>query len=123
MTDIWRSFVAQRICWENGWFVLFHGATVYQERNDHDLLRDFEDEIPGYLNNHRIADALAKVSLLPGRGHIPDNLRLCYEALIRLSVMGAGELTLLEAWLQDLKTISPAFGGGTYGPLCESSTR
>ena len=19
MTDIWRSFVAQRICWENGW--------------------------------------------------------------------------------------------------------
>ena len=30
MTDIWRSFVAQRIAWVNGWSVLFHEATVRQ---------------------------------------------------------------------------------------------
>ena len=34
MTDIWRSFVAQRIAWENGWQLLFHGPTMEQERNE-----------------------------------------------------------------------------------------
>ena len=55
MTDIWRSFVAQRIAWENGWSILFHNATVFQERNEHSLIRDFEEEIPGYLNNRAMA--------------------------------------------------------------------
>ena len=49
MTDIWRSFVAQRIAWENGWSVLFREATVRQRRNPHDLMRDFRDEVPGYV--------------------------------------------------------------------------
>jgi hypothetical protein len=39
---------APHALWENGWHILFHGATVRQERNDHDLMRDFADEIPGY---------------------------------------------------------------------------
>jgi hypothetical protein len=51
MTDIWRSFVAQRCLWELGQGVVFHASTVYQERNAHRLLRDFEDEVPGYLLN------------------------------------------------------------------------
>ena len=40
MTDIWRSFVAQRIAWENGWAVLFKSPDVYQDRNEHSLMRD-----------------------------------------------------------------------------------
>lgn len=63
MTDIWRSFVAQRVAWECGWSVLFHGPTVWQERNDHNLMRDFEDEVPGYLNNSAIREALESLSL------------------------------------------------------------
>ena len=47
MTDIWRSFVAQRIAWTNNWSVLFDEPTVWQERNEHDLMRDFRDEVPG----------------------------------------------------------------------------
>src|SRR6185436_15069807 len=58
MTDIWRSFVAQRIAWSCNWSILFHNATVRQERNEHSLIRDFEDEIPGYLNNARICKML-----------------------------------------------------------------
>src|SRR5204863_4881711 len=47
MTDIWRSFIAQRIAWTCDWSVLFHNSTVWQERNEHSLLKDFEDEVPG----------------------------------------------------------------------------
>ena len=66
MTDIWRSFVAQRIAWENGWAILFHDATVWQERNEHDLLADFRDEVPGYLMNGMIVERLSGLRLRVG---------------------------------------------------------
>ena len=105
MTDIWRSFVAQRIGAENGWWVLFHEATVWQERNEHNLMRDFADEVPGYLHNRAIAAALERLSLKSGREHLGENLRLCYSALIELGVVGSEELALLDAWLADLREI------------------
>jgi hypothetical protein len=106
MTDIWRSFVAQRICWEQGWGVLFHEPTVWQERNEHNLMRDFRDEVPGYLNNSAIAEALDKLPLRPGADKLTENLRLCYEQLVRMELVGREELDLIEAWEADLKEIS-----------------
>ena len=102
MTDIWRSFVAQRIAWENGWTILFHHATVWQERNPHNLMRDFEDEIPGYVNNARIAATLGALSLTAGPAAMADNLILCYAALTGLGVVGELEIPLLRCWLADL---------------------
>ncbi len=102
MTDIWRSFVAQRICWENGWRVLFYSPTVYQERNEHNLMRDFEDEVSGYLNNDKIAKSLAETNLKSGEANILDNLRKCYDVLIDLGVVKPEEAELLEAWIKDI---------------------
>lgn len=102
MTDIWRSFVAQRIAWENNWHILFEEATVWQERNEHNLLRDFEDEIPGYLNNAKIATTLEKLELKKGTAYLGENLITCYKALIDINVIGAQEMPLLEAWISDL---------------------
>ncbi|MFM2208006.1 MAG: hypothetical protein RL213_1981 [Bacteroidota bacterium] len=103
MTDIWRSFVAQRIAWENGWHILFHAATVYQERNMHNLLRDFADEVTGYLNNGRIADALAGLRLKNGIAALGENLSTCYEKLVEMELVGREELYLVEAWTKDLR--------------------
>ena len=102
MTDIWRSFVAQRICWENGWPILFHGPTVRQSRNEHNLLKDFSDEIPGYLNNARICSALERLDLTSGEDRIGENMLACYRAMIELGVVGGDEIRLLEAWLTDI---------------------
>lgn len=103
MTDIWRSFVAQRICWENGWHILFKSPTVYQERNEHNLMKDFADEVSGYLNNRKIAELLGSLSLQSGENNIPDNLRKCYEILVKSDLVGEKESDLLEAWLEDIK--------------------
>jgi hypothetical protein len=103
MTDIWRSFVAQRICWENGWHILFKSPTVYQERNEHNLMQDFGDEVSGYLNNSKIAKLLDDLSLLSGESNIPDNLRKCYNAMIQEDLLHTKESELLEAWLEDIK--------------------
>jgi hypothetical protein len=102
MTDIWRSFIAQRICWANRWHVLFHEATVTQARNEHNLMRDFRDEVPGYLNNDTIRDILERQTLRAGADRIPDNLRTCYEALVAASIFDKNELALLDVWLDDL---------------------
>ena len=105
MTDIWRSFIAQRIAWTNDWGILFHEATMRQERNEHDLMRDFRDEVPGYLHNTRICEALGNLSLQPGKDSIRDNLRSCYEKLVSIGVIERAELALLDAWIADLEDI------------------
>jgi len=110
MTDIWRSFVAQRIAWENGWSILFREATVTQFRNDHCLMKDFEDEIPGYLHNRAIGSALQALELTPGVEHIPANLRRCYEVLVENKWVGEQELLLLNAWCEDLAVLRGAHG-------------
>lgn len=105
MTDIWRSFVAQRIAWEYGWNVLFHGPTVWQERNEHDLMRDFADEVPGYLNNRKIAQVLDALPLSSDREDIAENMRNCYRKLVEMNLVGDAELPLLDLWLADLNRI------------------
>jgi hypothetical protein len=106
MTDIWRSFVAQRIAWECGWELTFHDATVFQERNDHDLLRDFEQEIPGYLLNNKIKRLLEDAPLRHGVEYINHNLRECYTILVKENIINKPEeLDLLDAWLFDIEKL------------------
>ncbi len=102
MTDIWRSFIAQRILWTCGWNVSFHAATVTQERNEHLLLKDFEDEISGYLGNQKIIDLLGALDLASGPANLRLNLEKCCAAMISAGYFRAEEEALLAAWLQDL---------------------
>lgn len=102
MTDIWRSLVAQRIAFENGWGILFHEPTVSQQRNEHDLMKDFSDEVPGYLHNEQIGRELDQLSLRSGTDRLGDNLIACYQRLCQLELIDGRELELLEAWLASL---------------------
>jgi len=105
MTDIWRSFIAQRIAWLNDWAILFTEPTMKQDRNVHNLMRDFEDEIPGYLHNETICETLQALPLESSQAKIADNLRICYEKLVAMSLIGKEELPLLDAWLADFKQL------------------
>lgn len=106
MTDIWRSFIAQRIAWTCEWEILFHKATVFQERNEHSLLKDFEDEIPGYLGNAKICKELGQVDLERGPEHIHENLHKCYKVMVDNGHVDKSELQLLDAWLKDISELS-----------------
>lgn len=102
MTDIWRGFIAMRIAQVNDWAVTYHASSVRQERNEHNLMQDFEQEVVGYLNNKQIVSLLSKLSLKAGVEFIFENLFLCYEALIAANILPAAELSLLQAWRSDL---------------------
>ena len=106
MTDIWRSYIAVRICWENGWDVLFHNATVWQERNAHNLMKDFADEIIGYQNNKAICERLQALPLKAGVEHIGANMVACYKEFIAMGLVGEQELPLIEAWNADMAKLS-----------------
>ncbi|MFC4721178.1 STELLO glycosyltransferase family protein [Geojedonia litorea] len=106
MTDIWRSYIAQRIAWTCGWSVLFHNSTVRQDRNEHNLLTDFKDEVSGYTNAQQIYEHLLALDLKKGPEHIAANMTLCYQALIDLKLIGEAELELLALWLQDVNSLT-----------------
>jgi hypothetical protein len=103
MTDIWRSFVALRILHENNLFLLFHPHTVWQKRNEHNLLKDFADEVPGYLNNGKIVKALSELNIRKGEAYYGDNLLACYTLLTDMGLVDAKELPLVEAWIRDVE--------------------
>lgn len=105
MTDIWRSFIAQRVAWTCGWSVLFHSSTVVQERNEHNLMKDFIDEISGYENNFMIMKNLIKLKLKPGTKNIKNNMILCYKEFINMKLIDKKEMKLLNAWFLDLEQI------------------
>lgn len=104
MTDIWRSFVAQRIAWECDWPILFHSSNVRQERNQHNIMSDFRDEVSGYLNNLNIMDSLMNLNLKKGIKNISVNMIACYKKLTELGFIdNKKEMNLLECFLYDLE--------------------
>lgn len=105
MCDIWKSFVAQRCLWEMGAGITFHAPEVVQDRNPHDLMRDFTDELPGYHRNRELIAVLDSLVLAKGPDAVASNLRACYDALCRHGFFPEKELALVDAWLADLKAI------------------
>ena len=107
-TDIVRSYVAQRCLWEMGGRVVFSGANAKQIRNEHNLLKDFEEEIVIYLKADIIRQELSKLHLRKGEEVkiVLDNLIQCYRKLVDLSVVNEQELAILKAWVKDINQLS-----------------
>lgn len=110
MTDIWRSFVAQICLYRMGKQIAFRSATMQQVRNEHSLIRDFEDEIPGYLNNARFISVLQDLPLSDGPDRVGENLRACYGSLAQAGIVPHEELHLVDLWLDDIRRLAPFKG-------------
>jgi len=68
MDDIWAAYYVQAL----GFKVVFNRASVYQERNVHDLIHDMRQEYAGYEHNLNLINDLSRdprsiLSYLPGR--------------------------------------------------------
>ena len=105
MTDIWRSFIAQRIFMENGFDLVFRSPIMIQYRNEHSLLEDLSKEVEGYLNYQAVISRLERIVLLPGVQNFAKNLTESYSALIDLGIFHELELDILEAYIRDITRI------------------
>lgn len=108
MTDIWRSFIAQRVFRECGASLVFTAPTVLQERNEHDLMRDFRDEIEGYVGYRSLVEVLDGISLVGGIGNLLDDLASLIEAMVAAGFLSEAELPIVEAWSRDLRSMGVA---------------
>ncbi|HBI15613.1 MAG TPA: DUF288 domain-containing protein [Desulfobulbaceae bacterium] len=106
MTDIWRSFIAQRCLWELGYGMVFHPPEVFQERNPHNLMHDFNEEIPGYQRNRELVQALEEINIPSSKFNTAQALRICYETLVAHDFFPDKEMVLVDAWLHDLDSAS-----------------
>jgi hypothetical protein len=97
MTDIWRSFVVQRLLKHIGTNLAFHGATVWQDRNEHDLMKDFNDEVIGYKLNDSIIDTLCKLDLheLP----LKEAIIKVWKSLRQMEIVHDSEIEIVRQWL------------------------
>lgn len=102
-TDILRGLVAQPIMWLMGYKLGFSKATVTQQRNPHNYLKDFESEIPFYLFAEKIVDLVTNA--IDSDTSISDNLRESYRVLLENKIVVKKELSLLDDWLKDLETL------------------
>ena len=100
-TDILRSFIAQPVMWMYDYHLGFTSASVKQLRNVHDYMKDFESEIPVYLNTELVVENVME-NVSP-ECTIAENLFLAYESLVKCKVVQKEELVLLKAWIDDLE--------------------
>lgn len=96
LTDILRGFVAWRIIQERDETVSFHSPIVRQDRNEHDLLRDFVEENELYLHSENLISDLIELNL--GGLSTSQQILMCYEALKKLGVVKESELKIIEEW-------------------------
>ncbi len=99
-TDILRGYVAQRLLWDQGMVLGFGPATVIQDRNVHDLMRDFKDEVPMYLQTRRTVDVLESLGT---DGPPLERIQLAYAALLKAGIVTEAEIGGLEAWAADFR--------------------
>lgn len=107
-TDIYRGLIAQRCLWEIGQGVTFHSPSeVFQDRNEHDLMKDFADEVHMYLNVEKIAEILSQLEL---DGNMCRNLYSCYEHLVDNNIFPEAELKSVLSWIEDYENITASMG-------------
>ena len=100
----WRGYITQRLLWETGNHLCFTRPTAIQERNDHDLIKDFIGEQDLYLKTEFLIDALRKWR--PSKtNHIYEHCHDIYTYVIKNQFIRELELELINAWISDLRDI------------------
>lgn len=79
--------------------------TVFQDRNEHDLMRDFQEEIEGYTGYERFVDVISATEIGGTSDLVLDDLRLLYSKLIDAGFFSYEELIILDAWIADMMTL------------------
>ena len=73
-----------------------HGSNVYQIRNEHDLMKDFYDEVPVYTSFNTLITTLDTIDLNTNSKTLMKNI---YSKLASVDIVKADEMDILNLWL------------------------
>jgi len=96
--DILKMYVAQRCLWELGKNMAVCSPIFHQERNQHNLLDDFNSEISMYLQTSKLIDILQSIKLEGKK----EDLLTVYEELCKNNIVDSSELDILSEWLSSM---------------------
>ncbi|MGQ4649216.1 STELLO glycosyltransferase family protein [Lyngbya aestuarii] len=99
VTDILRGYLAQHFLHQKGQGVLFCNSSVYQERNYHNLLKDFGEEIELYTRTEELITLLEEYSKKSGE------FAGIMKYLLVHNFVKQEDVALFEAWLHDLERL------------------
>ena len=100
--DIWRGYIAQRLLWEINGNLTFIYPTVYtNQRNKHDYTKDFESEIPMFLQTEKLISILDSLSLSKD---LAASLIKTYKALVKTGIMQKEEMIILSEWIKNVES-------------------
>lgn len=103
-TDILRGYVTQKLLWLENYHLGFTDASVYQKRNEHNLMKDFDDEIEVYTNTKKIINLLEKLTFKDKKNQL-ENIESLYLNLYKNGFVKKEEITRLKAWKKDIENI------------------
>lgn len=101
--DIYASLIVQRVARERGLHVHFGPPFTYQQRNQHDLIKDLRAEIDGMENTAKLAELLDHI-VLPATSVI-DQTHSIYETMHAAGFIGDLQLNAAVRWLEDCEGI------------------
>ncbi|CAD7944598.1 unnamed protein product [Amoebophrya sp. A25] len=107
VSDIWRSYIAQKLLWDIDEHVAFMPAHVIHDRVFHDYLKDFQSELDLYLKG----GALVKF-LVGWRSDAPtlvERIEQLWTELYERGFVEEGDLRLAQAWIRDLLALGYRF--------------
>jgi len=102
-SDILRSVIAQPILWAAGYLIGFTEATALHKRHEHDLMKDFYDEIPCYANIEK-AYKIVKETVTEDKS-IEANLIACYIALTDAGITTKDEVVGILNWCWEINNV------------------
>jgi hypothetical protein len=91
-TDILRSYIALFQLWKNDKTIKFTPPTAIQERNEHDLNKDYESEISMYETANNVINLLNENK----NADIID----FYEILAKNNIVSYDELPVIKEWIE-----------------------
>jgi hypothetical protein len=103
-SDIFASYVGQVIAWKYGFLVKHGNPLAHQERNEHNLLLDLEQEILGMKVQESFFRALRDIELT---GQSPaDDLQILVHGIVdRIPQIPRTLKRYVDTWTSDIKKI------------------
>ena len=118
--DIWRGYWAQRLLWQIGGQLVFLPPFVYQERNAHNYLEDFNDELKMYRETEELLQFLLQWS--PQSHSFMEQIKELSKAMQHANFWSEDDVRLTEAWCEDLLRIGYQFPSISPLPPATSTT-
>jgi hypothetical protein len=107
VSDIWRSYFAQRLMADVDLSVVFHPPYIVQYRNSHNYLADFDSEGPLYLEAGMLVEQLtAWYSCAPT---LPERMETLWIMLYERGYIQKNDVDLMQVWLQTLLEVQYPF--------------